>query len=68
MLVAFVWELFGSLLDLPSWSVDLTPFHQVALVPAESFKAVAAIVMVAVGVRAMLASVWLFERRDLTRS
>jgi ABC-2 type transport system permease protein len=68
ILVAFVWELFGSLLDLPSWTVDLTPFHQVALVPAESFKAVAALVMVGIAVLAMLVSVRLFERRDLTGS
>jgi ABC-2 type transport system permease protein len=66
ILAAFVWQLFGSLLDLPDWTVDLTPFHQVALVPAESFKAVAAIVMLAIGVLAMLAAVRLFERRDLT--
>jgi ABC-2 type transport system permease protein len=66
VLAAFVWELFGSLLDLPSWTVDLTPFHQVALVPAESFKAGAAIVMVVIAVLAMIASVRLFERRDLT--
>ena len=36
VLVAFVWELFGSLLDLPGWTVQLSPFHHVALVPAES--------------------------------
>jgi ABC-2 type transport system permease protein len=68
VLAAFVWELFGSLLDLPSWTVDLTPFHQVALVPAESFKTVAAVVMVAIAAIAMLVSVRLFERRDLTGS
>jgi ABC-2 type transport system permease protein len=68
VLAAFVWELFGSLLDLPSWTVDLTPFHEVALVPAESFKAVAAIVMLAVAALAMLVAVRLFERRDLTPS
>ncbi len=68
VLAAFVWELFGSLLDLPNWTVNLTPFHQVALVPAESFKAGAAIAMVVIAALAMLASVRLFERRDLTGS
>jgi len=68
VLAAFVWELFGSLLDLPDWAVNLSPFHQVALVPAQPFKAGAAIVMVAIAVAAMLASVRLFERRDLTGS
>src|SRR5918994_1111936 len=38
VLVAFVWGLFGSLVDLPGWTVELSPFHQVALVPAESFQ------------------------------
>ena len=65
VLVAFVWQLFGSLLDLPSWAVDLTPFHQVALVPAQSFKAEAAVIMLAVAVLAMVAAVRVFERRDL---
>jgi ABC-2 type transport system permease protein len=66
VLAAFVWQLFGSLLDLPDWTVKLTPFHHVALVPAESFKGVAAIVMLAIAALAMLASIRLFERRDLT--
>ena len=68
VLLAFVWELFGSLLDLPGWAVDLSPFHQVAAVPAESFKTGAAVVMLAVGALAMLAAVRLFERRDLVGS
>ncbi|HSD23337.1 MAG TPA: hypothetical protein VLB79_03335 [Solirubrobacterales bacterium] len=55
-------------LDLPGWTIDLTPFHQVALVPAKSFKAGAAIAMLVVAALAMLASVRLFERRDLTGS
>ncbi len=65
VVVAFVWQLFGSLLDLPSWAVNLTPFHQVGLVPAQDFKATAAIVMVAIAGVAALVAVRLFERRDL---
>jgi ABC-2 type transport system permease protein len=68
VLVAFVWELFGSLLDLPGWAVDLSPFHQVGLVPAESFKAGAAAAMLALAALAMLAAVRLFGQRDLTGS
>jgi ABC-2 type transport system permease protein len=66
VLLAFVWELFGSLLDLPSWAVNLSPFHQVALVPAQDFKAAGAAVMLAVAVLASLVAIWRFERRDLT--
>jgi polyether ionophore transport system permease protein len=65
VLVAFVWQLFGSLLDLPSWAVNLTPFHQVGLVPAQSFKGGAALVMLLVAALAMVAAVRVFERRDL---
>jgi ABC-2 type transport system permease protein len=52
----------------PDWTVNLTPFHHVALVPAESFKAVAAIVMLAIAGVAMLLAVRLFKRRDLSGS
>jgi ABC-2 type transport system permease protein len=65
VLVAFVWQLFGSLLDLPSWTVNLSPFHQVALVPSQDFKTTAAVVMLAVAAAASFAAVRLFERRDL---
>jgi ABC-2 type transport system permease protein len=66
VLLAFVWELFGSLLNVPIWLLDLSPFHQIGLVPAESFKAVPAIVMLAIAAVAATAASWLFERRDLT--
>jgi len=68
VLVAFVWELFGSLLDLPTWAVDLSPLHQVGLVPAQSFKTGAALIMLGVAALAMVAAVRMFERRDLVGS
>jgi hypothetical protein len=68
ILLAFVWELFGSLLNVPAWTLDLSPFHQVGLVPAQSFKATAAIVMLAIAGLAALAALRMFERRDLTGS
>jgi len=64
--VAFVWEEFGSALGAPAWTLDLSPFHHVGLVPAESFKAAAAVIMLAIAAIASLAAVRLFERRDLT--
>jgi ABC-2 type transport system permease protein len=66
--VAFLWELFAALLGAPKWLADVTPFAHVGLVPAQSFDALGAAVMVAVGLIAALAAVWLFERRDLTGS
>jgi ABC-2 type transport system permease protein len=66
VLLAFVWELFGSLLSLPAWTLDISPFHQVGLVPAEPFKATAAIAMLGIAALAAFAAVRIFEQRDLT--
>jgi ABC-2 type transport system permease protein len=62
---AFLWELLGSLLGAPAWTLALSPFHHVALVPAQAFEATPAVVMLAVAVAAVLAALWLLERRDL---
>ena len=64
--VAFLWQLFGSLLGAPRWLVNVTPFAHVGLVPAQPFRVVAAVVMVAIGLVMAGAAVWLFERRDVT--
>jgi ABC-2 type transport system permease protein len=64
--LAFVWELFGSLLEVPGWLLALSPFHDVGLVPAEAFKASAAAIMLVLAVLAALAAVTIFQRRDLT--
>jgi len=66
--VAFLWQLFGALLGVPKWLVDVTPFAHVGLVPAQSFDAAGAAVMVALGVVVALGALSLFERRDLTGS
>lgn len=60
-----MWQTFGSLLDLPGWTLDLSPFHQVGLVPAESFKAPEAVVRVSLAAVLAALAVRLFERRDL---
>jgi ABC-2 type transport system permease protein len=62
---SFVWELFGSLLGAPRWIVELSPFHHVGLVPAQSLRAGDAAVMLAVAVLACAGSLWAFRRRDL---
>jgi ABC-2 type transport system permease protein len=63
--VAFLWDLFGSLLGAPQWLVELTPFEHVGLVPAQPFRATAAIVMLAIAAVAAVAAIRIFERRDL---
>jgi ABC-2 type transport system permease protein len=64
--VAFLWDLFGSLLDVPKWLVEATPFVHVGLVPAQPFRVVAALVMLGIGLGSALAAMWVFQRRDLT--
>lgn len=64
--VAFLWQLFGSLLGAPKWLVDLTPFAHVGFVPAQPFRGGPAAIMVASGLLAAFAAVALFRRRDLT--
>jgi polyether ionophore transport system permease protein len=66
VIVAFVWQLFGSVLSVPKWALELTPFAHVGLIPAQAFRAGDAAVMLAIGFASMLAAVWLFARRDLS--
>jgi ABC-2 type transport system permease protein len=63
--VAFLWETFGSLLDVPGWLLAVSPFHDIGLVPGEQFEATAAAVMLVLGGVAAALGVRLFERRDL---
>jgi ABC-2 type transport system permease protein len=63
--VAFLWQLFGTLLGAPKWLVDLTPFSHVGLVPAQPFRPEAAAIMLAIGVLAVVGAIGAFERRDL---
>jgi ABC-2 type transport system permease protein len=66
--VAFFWQLVGSLVGAPSWLVDATPFAHVALVPAEPFRATAAVAMAVIGLAAAAVATALFRRRDLVPS
>jgi len=64
--VAFLWDLFGSPLGVPKWLVEATPFAHVGLVPAQPFRAAAAVIMLGIAAASALAAVWIFQRRDLT--
>ena len=64
--VAFVWQLFGGVLGAPHWLLDLSPFQHVGLVPAQPFRAVAAVIMLGIALSSALAATWIFQRRDLT--
>lgn len=62
----FLWQLTGSLLDAPTWLVELTPFAHVGLVPAQSFRATAAVEMLAIAAASAIGATWIFQQRDLT--
>jgi ABC-2 type transport system permease protein len=64
--LAFVWELFAGLVGAPAWTLSLSPFHHIGLIPAEPFRAGAAAVMLAIAAGAAAAALWAFGRRDLT--
>jgi len=63
-----VWQLVGSIVDAPSWLLDVTPFAHVGLVPTQSFRLGAAAIMVAVGAAGAAGALALFRRRDLLGS
>jgi ABC-2 type transport system permease protein len=63
--LAFLWETVGGVVSAPSWTLGLSPFHHVGLVPAEGFQAGGAVVMLAIGIVAATAAAWAFDRRDL---
>ena len=63
--VAFLWQLVGSLLGVPKWLVEVTPFEHVGLVPAQPFRGGAAAIMVGIGLLAAVAAFGAFSRRDL---
>lgn len=64
--IAFLWQLVGSLLSVPSWLRDATPFAHVAPVPAGSIRVGAALIMLAAAAALLAAAGALFRRRDLT--
>ena len=66
--LAFLWQLVGSLLDVPKWLVEVTPFAHVGLVPTQAFRGGAAAIMVAIGLLAAAAALAAFRRRDLLGS
>ena len=63
--LAFVWYLVGSLVSVPHWLLESTPFAHVGLVPAAPFRTGAAVLMVAIALAVSALAAMLFARRDL---
>jgi ABC-2 type transport system permease protein len=75
--IAFSWGLFagsyiimqlGSLLKLPDWVMNLSPFTHIPAVPAEDIAWHPLIIMVTIALTMLVAAVILFRRRDITTS
>jgi ABC-2 type transport system permease protein len=64
VVLAFLWQLVGSLLGVPKWLVEVTPFAHVGLVPTQSFRGGVAAVMLAIAAAAGAGALWAFGRRD----
>jgi len=63
--VLFCWYLFGAILGAPAWTLDLSPYQHVGLVPAQGLKVPEALAMLAGGCLAALIGLRAFAHRDL---
>ena len=65
VLVAYLLDFVGALLELPEWALELSPFRQLAAVPAQSMEVLPLVVMIVVGLLAASIGTVAFRRRDL---
>jgi ABC-2 type transport system permease protein len=63
--VAYLWEALGTAFKVPAWTLDVSPFHWLATVPAQGFAVFPAAVLAAIGVALLSAATMVFRRRDL---
>ena len=62
---AYLWEQTGALVKAPGWTLAISPFHWLALVPAKPIDVVASLVMLALGALAAALALARFRARDL---
>jgi ABC-2 type transport system permease protein len=65
VVVSYLLELVGAMAKTPGWVLDLSAFHHVAPSPAEPIGAVAAVVMVAIGLVGLAIGTATLCRRDV---
>jgi ABC-2 type transport system permease protein len=65
LLLAVVVLLFGEVFRMPAWVQDLSPFHHLALVPAEDFRWTPFLALSVVAAALPAAGLALFTRRDV---
>ena len=64
----FVIAMFGPVLDLPQWAVDLSPFQHTPAAPAEGIRPWPLVVLVALAGGLLALALGAFRRRDLVTS
>jgi ABC-2 type transport system permease protein len=65
VLVAYVLDIVGGIVEIPERILELGPFRHIAAVPAADFAVGAAMVMLGVGIAAAALGAFAFRRRDL---
>jgi ABC-2 type transport system permease protein len=65
LVFAVVVLLFGTVFQMPEWLQDLSPFHHLALVPAEDFRWAPFLVLLAIAGGLVVAGRLLLDRRDI---
>ena len=65
LVLAVVVLLFGTVFRIPEWLQDLSPFHHLALVPAEDFRWPPLLALAAIAVALTATGIAAFTRRDV---
>ena len=63
--VTFVVAMFGPILDLPKWVMRISPFENLALVPAQPISLVATTTLAALAAVILAVSLVGYRRRDM---
>jgi ABC-2 type transport system permease protein len=62
---AYLWDALGTAIKAPAWSLDLSPFHALAAIPAQNFAVLPALILTLLGLVFAVVGTSVFRRRDL---
>lgn len=63
--LCFTAAMFGALLELPAWALDLSPFQHIPGLPADSFRVLPIVVITAIATALTGVGLWAFRSRDV---
>ncbi len=63
--IAYLWDALGTAIKAPTWSLNLSPFHVLAAIPAQNFAFLPAAILTAIGLGLVVVGVSAYRRRDL---